>query len=149
MSRFAELCFDPGRWLIFGWTSIDAVAQFAVAHAIEKIDEQAESEPYEKPAPGNHRQTAHQDNAKNDTDNWKPRYPRDAEWTVPLRRGPSQHDDADAHQYESEQGSDVGQICEFPDVRDHSHATDENAGPDRRDVRSPEPWMNSSEVLGE
>src|SRR5205085_5802829 len=79
-----DLSFDQGRRLIFRYSGVDASAQFAVTYAIKEINEQPNSEPNEEADPGLQRQAEHQDEAKEDTENWKHRTHRNTERAWPI-----------------------------------------------------------------
>src|SRR5437867_1372903 len=107
---FRELRLDERRRLIFGDAGVDAVAQFAVSNAVEKINQQTNSEPDKETDPSEHRQAEHEHETHEHADYRKHRY----EWDTKRPRtpcvGPPQNGHADADENECEQCSNVRQI---------------------------------------
>src|SRR5437773_1442108 len=90
-AHYTTLRLDQRRRDVFGNAGIDATAQFAVPHAVQKINHQPDSQPDDKPNPGHYRQTQHQNKAQQHAEEWKDRHERHAKRTRPFRRDAAQH----------------------------------------------------------
>src|SRR5438270_13954666 len=106
----AELCLDQRRRNVFRYTGVDTAAQFAVAHAVEKINQQTNSEPDKETDPGEHRQAEHEHETQKHADDRKQRHEWDTKRPRTPSVGPPQNGHADANENECEQSSDVRQI---------------------------------------
>ena len=134
--------------MIFGIPDVDAAAQFAVANAVEEINAQTDREPDNKADPCFQRQAQHQARSK--------RTRRELETTEPTeretagdgsRRSRRRMITPMTNENKGKERSDVRQVGERTDIETACDAADDNAGPDRRDVRCAKSRMNPREIL--
>ena len=70
------LRLNQGRRLIFGRSGVQTATEFAVTHAVEEINHEADCEPDEETDPCFQWQTEHQHEAKDHSKNGKDRHER-------------------------------------------------------------------------
>src|SRR5207237_6295275 len=90
------LRLDKRRRDVFRWPDIKAAAKFAVTYTVKEINQQADSKPNKETDPRLQRQAQHQNEAKDDTENWKHRTHRNTERARSISVGAPQDDDAEA-----------------------------------------------------
>src|SRR6266576_6814770 len=73
------LRLDKRRRDVFRWPDIKAAAKFAVTYAVKEINQEPNPEPNKEADPSLHGQAQHQNEAKEDTKNWKHRTHRNTE----------------------------------------------------------------------
>src|SRR5438309_2089510 len=104
------LRLDKRRRDVFRWSDIKAAAKFAVTCAVKEINQQADSKPNKETDPSLQGQAQHQNEAKDDTENWKHRTHRNTERARPISVGAPQNDDAEANKNEGEECADIREI---------------------------------------
>src|SRR6266446_5835763 len=146
-SRSAILRLNQRRWLVFSDSGVDTAAQLAVSDPVKEINRETDREPGKETDPGLERQTQHQEKAKDHAENWKQRHQRNTKRSRPACFGSSQDNDTDANKNKGEERSDIGQVGERTDINYGGNTADENAGPDRCNVRRPKLRMNFCKIL--
>src|SRR6266487_6286514 len=141
------LRLDERRRNVFGWADVDAAAQFAVSYAVEEINAKADREPYKEAYPCFDWQTQHQHEAKNYAENREQRDQGHTEWARTVGVFAPQNNHTEANEDKGEKRSDVREISKRSDVGKHGDATNEDARPNRRDIRRAEPRVNFRKIL--
>ncbi len=116
-------------------------------HAVQEIDHEPDCQPHNKTNPGHHRQAQHQHKTHEYAEDWENWHERHAKRAWTLRGNAAQYVYAETNQNKCKERSDVCEISEIADVRDHGHDTDNNSSPNGRDMRGAEPRMNFGEIL--
>jgi hypothetical protein len=143
------LRLDKRRRDVFRWPDIKAAAKFAVTYAVKEINQEPNPEPNKEADPSLHGQAQHQNEAKDDTENWKHRTHRNTERARPIGIGPPQNDDAKANKNEGEECSNIREVGQRTDIDHSGDATDKHTRPDSRNVRCPKSRVNAGKILWE
>src|ERR1700674_306317 len=80
------------RNAVFRVAGVEAVLQFTMANAVEKIDDESDCEPNDKTNPRQNRQAKHERDAEDDAENRKPRDERNTEGPRSGRLGATYND---------------------------------------------------------
>jgi hypothetical protein len=103
----ATLCLTNRRQTDFGVAGVDALAQPAMAKAVEKINQQTDDQPNEETHPSFDWQAEHERAAKENAEQGKDGDERHPKWPRPGRIFAPQDDHPQANENESEERSYV------------------------------------------
>src|SRR5439155_11563118 len=101
---------DERRGNVLGWSDVDAAAQLAVVYPVKEINAKADREPDKETYPCLNRQTQHQHEAKEHTQNRKPWGQRHTKWTRAVGLCAPQNNHAEANEHECKKCSDIREI---------------------------------------
>src|SRR5260370_21961905 len=107
-----DLSFNQGWRLVFRYSRVDASAQFAVTYAVKEINQQTNSKPNKEADPRLHRHAEHQDEAKQDTENWRHSTHRNTKRAWPIGVRAPQDDDAEANKNEGDECADISEVSQ-------------------------------------